>query len=131
MCVAQLTKSILVNRSNSVCVEKNLRCYFLAISKKNFRHIQMRELSTMLLQAYRVFYVKLLFNNSNGRMIKAVPFWSSALGIDSEPGQMTEKFVLTAYLIEVQYQRDSAENKPASLLAVSLGKAPEFPVLKR
>ena len=36
---------------------------------------------------------------------------------------MTLKLVFTASLLDVQHQRDSVENKPASLLVVPLGKA--------
>ena len=36
---------------------------------------------------------------------------------------MTLKLVFTASLLDAQQQRDSVENKPASLLVVPLGKA--------
>ena len=36
---------------------------------------------------------------------------------------MTLKLVFTASLLDAQHQRDSGENKPASLFFVSLGKA--------
>ena len=36
---------------------------------------------------------------------------------------MTLKLVFTAFLLDVQYLRDSVENKPASLLVGPLGMA--------
>ena len=36
---------------------------------------------------------------------------------------MTLKLVFTASLLDAQHERDSVENKPASLLVVPLGKA--------
>ena len=36
---------------------------------------------------------------------------------------MTLKLVFTASLLDAQHERDSMENKPASLLVVPLGKA--------
>ena len=46
------------------------------------------------------------------------------LGFDSESGQTNDfKLVFTASLLDAQPQRDSLENKPASLLVAPLGKA--------
>ena len=36
---------------------------------------------------------------------------------------MTLKLIFTASLLDAQHQRDSVDNKPASLLAMPLGKA--------
>ena len=36
---------------------------------------------------------------------------------------MTYKVVFTAFLLDVQHLRDIVKNKPASLFAVTLGKA--------
>ena len=36
---------------------------------------------------------------------------------------MTLKLIFTAFLLDAQHQRDTMENKPASLLVVPLGKA--------
>ena len=36
---------------------------------------------------------------------------------------MTAKLVFTASLLDAQHQRDGVDNKPASLLVVSLGKS--------
>ena len=43
--------------------------------------------------------------------------------ISSRVKPMTLKLVFTAFLFDVQHQRDSVENKPASLLVVPLGRA--------
>ena len=43
--------------------------------------------------------------------------------IPSRVKPMTLKLVFTASLLDVQYSKDSLENKPASLLVVPLGKA--------
>ena len=43
--------------------------------------------------------------------------------IPSRVKPMTLKLVFTATLLDGQHLRDSVENKPASLLVVSLGKA--------
>ena len=55
---------------------------------------------------------------------KAFTSKSVDLGFDSMLGQTNDlKLVFTASLLDVQHLSDSAENKPASLLVVSLGKA--------
>ena len=43
--------------------------------------------------------------------------------IPSRVKPITLKLVFTAFLLDVQRSRDSAENKPASLLVLPLGKA--------
>ena len=57
-------------------------------------------------------------------MVRASASQSVDLGFTSqvESYQKTYKMVFTASLLGAQQNRDSAENKPASLLVVSLGK---------
>ena len=43
--------------------------------------------------------------------------------IPSRVSPMTLKLVFTASLVDALHQRDNVENKPASLVAVPLGKA--------
>ena len=58
-------------------------------------------------------------------MARASASQSVDLGLISqiESYQRTLKMVFTVFLIGVQHNRDCVENKPASLLVVSLGKA--------
>ena len=54
----------------------------------------------------------------------AVAFGTANSGlIPSRVKPMTRKLVFTASLLNVRYQRDSVENKPASLFVVPLGRA--------
>ena len=57
-------------------------------------------------------------------MVRASASQSVDLGFTSqvESYQKTYKMVFTSSLLGAQQNRDSAENKPASLLVVSLGK---------
>ena len=58
-------------------------------------------------------------------MVRASTLQSVDLGLISqvESYQKTSKMVFTASLLDAQQNRDSVENKPESLLVVSLGKA--------
>ena len=57
-------------------------------------------------------------------MIRASASGAVDLGlIPSRVEPMTLKLVLTASLLDVQHQRGSGENKPATLLVEPLGKA--------
>ena len=58
-------------------------------------------------------------------VVRASASQSVDLGFISlvESYQRTLKMVFTASLLDAQHIRDSVENKPASLLVVSLGKA--------
>ena len=64
-------------------------------------------------------------NRSDDRVVKASTSGAVYLGlIPNRVKLMTLKLVFTASLMDVQHVvRDSVENKPASLLAVPLGKA--------
>ena len=64
------------------------------------------------------------FNSSDGRVVRA----SAPTMVDSDfnPSRvkpMTLKLVSLSSLLDAQHQWDSVENKPASLLVVSLVKA--------
>ena len=60
----------------------------------------------------------------NGRVVRASISGSVDSGlIPIRVKPMTLKLVFTASLLDVQNKRDSVENKPASLLVVSQGKA--------
>ena len=62
------------------------------------------------------------FNNLSGRVVKASAFGAVDLGlISSRVKPMTLKSIFTAFLRDAQLQRDSVENKPASLLVVGEG----------
>ena len=68
----------------------------------------------------------LIFSGKNwdGRVVRA--FASRAVNsglISSRVKPMTLKLVFTAFLLDVQHQRNGMENKHASLLVVPLGKA--------
>ena len=56
-------------------------------------------------------------------MVKVSASEAADSGFDSESGQ-TNDFIISIYsfLLDVQHQRDSVKNKPASLLVVSMGK---------
>ena len=67
-------------------------------------------------------------HSSDGRVVRASAPRDVVSCFDSESGQTNDlKLVLTASLLDAQHQRDSVENKPASLLVVPLAK--EFPYL--
>ena len=59
---------------------------------------------------------------------KSVRLWSCGFGFDSElwVKPMTLKLVFPASLLSTQHGRDSVENKPASLVVVTLGKVPAW-----
>ena len=64
------------------------------------------------------------FNSSDGRVNGSSA--SGALNSNLIPSRvkpMTLKLVFTASLLDAQHQRDSGENKLASIFVVSLGKA--------
>ena len=64
-----------------------------------------------------------LLDSSNGRMVRASTVRAVDSGlIPSRVKPMTLKLVFTASLLDAPYEKDSVENKPASLL-VPLGKA--------
>ena len=64
------------------------------------------------------------FNCSDGRVARASALGTVHLGlIPSRVKPMTLKLVFTASLPDAQHLRDSVENKPVSLLVVSLGEA--------
>ena len=54
---------------------------------------------------------------------KSVCLWSCRLDFDSESGQTNDFKIGIASLLVAQHERDSVENKPASLLVVPLVKA--------
>ena len=57
-------------------------------------------------------------------MVRAPASVAVDLGlIPSQVKPMTLKLVFTAPLLNAQHEKDSVENKPASLLVVPLGKA--------
>ena len=63
------------------------------------------------------------FNSSDGRVNRSSASEALDSGlIPSRVKPMTLKLVFTASLLGVQHQRDSGENKLASLFVVSLGK---------
>ena len=63
-------------------------------------------------------------NSSDCRVVRASASRAVDLGlITSRVKLMTLKLVFTASLLDAQHQRNSVENKPASLLVVLLGKA--------
>ena len=63
-------------------------------------------------------------NNLDGRVVRASASGAVDLGlIPSQVKTMTLKLMFTASLHDVQHGRDSAENKPASLLIVPFGIA--------
>ena len=62
--------------------------------------------------------------SSDGRVVKASASGAVDSGLSlSRVKPMTLKLVFTAFLLDVQHRRDSVKNKPASLLAMPLGKA--------
>ena len=67
----------------------------------------------------------LIIYRRGGVVVRASASQSVDLGFISlvESYQKTLKMVFTASLLGAQHIRDSVENKPASLLVVSLGKA--------
>ena len=66
------------------------------------------------------------FNSSDGRVNRSSASEAVDSGlIPSRVKPMTLKLVFTAFLLDAQRQRDSVENKLASLFVVSLGKALE------
>ena len=68
--------------------------------------------------------LKLTKNSSDGRVVRASASGAVDSGlIPSRVKPMTLKLVFTASLLDAQHQRDSVEDKPASLLAVPLGMA--------
>ena len=66
-----------------------------------------------------------MINSSDGRVVRVSASKAVDLGlIPSVVKPMTTlKLLLTVSLLDAQHQRDSAENKPSSLLVVLLGKA--------
>ena len=63
-------------------------------------------------------------NCSDGRVVRVSATRAVDSGlIPSRVKSMTLKLLFTASLLNAQHERDSVENKPASLLVVPLGKA--------
>ena len=65
-----------------------------------------------------------MFNSSDGRGVGASAPAAVDLGFIPSPVKpMASKLVFSASLLDAPHYRDSMENKPASFLVVSLGKA--------
>ena len=62
-------------------------------------------------------------NRADGRVVKVSASRAEDLGlIPSRVKPMTLKLLFTASLLDAQHERDSVENKPASLLVYAVGK---------
>ena len=74
---------------------------------------------------YLMSFFILIFNHRVGVVVRASASQSVDLGFISHGRVIPKgfiKMVFAAFLLGAQQKRDSVENKPASLLAVSLGK---------
>ena len=69
-------------------------------------------------------FYKDVTDRRDGVMVRASALQSVDLGFVFQLGhaKRLQKMVFTAFLLGAQHNRDSVENKPASLLVVSLGK---------
>ena len=64
-----------------------------------------------------------MIDSSDGQVDKVSASGAVDSGlILSRVKRMTLKLLFTAFLLDAQYERDSVENKPASLLVVPLGE---------